>query len=218
MALCLIVAGQSGALAASEPQSPLAHPDGIVAKCFDGDTVKLMDRRVVRLAGIDAPELAHKGSPAQYYSRQSRQALESLVKGKKVRLEFPGMNPKDRYGRLVADARLPDGESLNERMVEEGAAFFYPHQDLNPEFQERLLKLQADAIHARRGMWARVLSLPIAKNNYVGNRNSLRFFPASCPAAHKIRPRNRVDFGTLMDAFLAGYAPARVCVFWPPAD
>lgn len=202
-------------VAAKNAATPAAHPDGIVARCFDGDTVKLADRRVVRLAGIDSPELSHKGSQAQYYSRNSRQALESMVKGKKVHLDFPGVNSRDRYGRLVADARMPDGSSANERMVEQGAAFFYPHPDLNPEFQERLLKLQREAIHERRGMWEHILSLPIAKNNYIGNRASLRFFPASCPDAQRIKPRNRVNFGTLMDAFMAGYAPARVCVFWP---
>lgn len=30
-----------------------------------------------------------------------------------------------------------------------------------------------------------------------------------------MKPRNRIHFGTLMDAFMAGYAPARVCPFWP---
>ncbi|MDE5879487.1 MAG: nuclease, partial [Desulfovibrio sp.] len=73
------------------------------------------------------------------------------------------------------------------------------------------------AIHERRGLWAHLLELPLAQETYVGNRGSLRFFPVKCPEARHIKPRNRVHFGTLMDAFLAGYAPARVCVFWPEA-
>lgn len=192
-----------------------SHPDGIVAYCFDGDTVKLKDRRVVRLAGIDAPEVAHKDAPAQFYSRQSRQLLESLVRGKNVSLVFPGITPKDRHGRLVAEILLPDGESVNRLMVEQGAAFFYPHRDLGPEFQERIRDAQTEAINERRGMWEHLLSLPLAKKHFVGNRSSLRFFPADCAACGRIKPRNRENFGTLMDAFLAGYAPARICVFWP---
>ena len=46
-------------------QDPLPQPEGVVALCFDGDTFKLTDRRVVRLAGSD-----HK---AQYYAREARQ-------------------------------------------------------------------------------------------------------------------------------------------------
>lgn len=191
------------------------HPDGVVAHCFDGDTLKLMDRRVVRLAGIDAPEVPHGGKPAQYYARQSRQILESMCKGRRVRLALPGIKNRDQHGRLIADAFLDDGTSVTESLVERGAAFFYPHKDLGPEYQERLRELQADAIHERRGLWDHLLSLPLAREHYIGNRASLRFFPADCPEAMRIKPRNRVNFGTLMDAFLAGYAPARICVFWP---
>lgn len=197
------------------------HPDGVVAYCFDGDTLKLKDRRVVRLAGIDAPETAHNDKPAQYYSRQSRQLLESLARGKKVSLVFPGVNKKDRHGRLVANVILPNGESVNEAMVSAGAAMFYPHQDLGPAFQENLRELQADAIAEKRGMWAYILKQPFANENYIGNRASLRFFPSACAPAQRIKPRNKENFGTLMDAFLAGYAPARLqeelpgCAFWP---
>lgn len=198
---------------AADDLSP--HPSSIVAHCFDGDTIKLMDRRVVRLAGIDAPEVPHKGSKAQYYSRQARKVLSGLAKGKQVNLVFPGLHPKDNYGRLVCEAFLDNGDSLNAMLVEQGAAFFYPHRDLNPEFQEKLRLLQEDAIRERRGMWDKLLSLPLSREPFIGNNQSLRFFPANCPQAQSIKPRNRVNFGTLMDAFLAGYAPARICKFWP---
>ena len=127
----------------------------------------------------------------------------------------------NRFGKLYRvmiqadpEARISP-ESLNGIMVREGAAFFYPHKGLDKEYQDWLLALQAEAIKERRGMWAEVLSRPEALKNYTGNRNSLRFFPADCPDAQKMKPRNRIHFGTLMDAFMAGYAPARVCPFWP---
>ena len=54
--LCLLVlASAVGAAPAAEQQATT----GKVAKCFDGDTIKLTDRRTVRLAGIDAPEMDH---------------------------------------------------------------------------------------------------------------------------------------------------------------
>ena len=194
-----------------------AQSEGIVAHCFDGDTFKLRDRRVVRLAGIDAPEMGHGDNRQQYYARQSMNELERLAQGQPVFLLPAGFKANDRYGRLVADVRLADGRSLNELMVASGAAFFYPHADLKPDFQERLRSLQAQAIHERRGLWEYLLELPLAQETYVGNRASLRFFPVNCREAQHIKPRNRVHFGTLMDAFLAGYAPARACLFWPDA-
>lgn len=208
MALGICVLAHLPALGASSAPGQVAH-------CFDGDTVKLSDRRVVRLAGIDAPETSRQGQPGQYYSREAKRLLASLAQGQKVDIAPRGEQTKDRYGRVVGEIILPDGSSLNERMVEEGAAFFYPHEGLDPDFERRLMELQAQAISGRRGMWARLLESPEAQANFVGNRNSRRFFPVSCLEALKIRPRNREYFGNLMDAFLAGYAPARVCPFWP---
>lgn len=194
---------------------PLPQPLATVAHCFDGDTFKLTDRRVVRLAGTDSPELSKGGRKGQFFAREARDQLSTLVKGQQVQLLQAGVKHRDPHGRILAEVLLPDGTSLNEVMIRNGAAYFYPHQDLNPHLQERLRSLQHEAIAGRRGMWAFLLSQPVAKNTYLGNKESLRFFPADCAEAQHIRPRNRVYFGNLMDAFMAGYAPARVCPFWP---
>lgn len=193
----------------------ISHPAGIVAHCFDGDTMKLRDRRVVRLAGVDAPEVPHREQKGQFFARKAKEFLQKVVQGKSVNLEFPGSNARDKYGRLIAEVFLEDGKSLNELLVENGMAFFYPHDDLDPDFQEKLRKLQADAIREKRGFWSELLDLPLANATYYGNRQSRRFFPADCPEANSIKPRNKAQFGNLMDAFLAGYAPARICLFWP---
>ena len=211
--LCLLVlTSAAGAAPAAES---LPNPQGKVAKCFDGDTLKLTDRRTVRLAGIDAPEMDRGKHKPQYYAREAFDQLTKLAQGKDVRLVAVDAKGKDHYGRVVADVILPDGHSLSDTMVRNGAAFVYPHSDLNPHFQERLRKLQHEAIAARRGMWAHVLTLPAAKKTYLGNRESMRFFPTDCAEVQHIKPRNRVFFGTLMDAFMAGYAPARASNFWP---
>ena len=194
---------------------PLPQPLGFVATCFDGDTLKLTDRRIVRLAGIDAPELAKGDRKGQLFAREARGQLTTLTQGQQVKLLQAGVKHRDLHGRILAEVLLPDGRSLNEIMVRDGAAYFYPHRDLSPQLQERLRNLQHEAIAERRGMWGFLLSQPVAKNTYLGNKESLRFFPSDCAEAQKIRPRNRVYFGNLMDAFMAGYAPARICPFWP---
>lgn len=188
---------------------------GSVASCMDGDTLQLVDRRVIRLAGIDSPEKPRGGKNAQYFSRQARKTLEDLVKGQQVTIVSPGVKPKDIYGRHLAELYLPDGTSINEKMVSLGAAFYFPHPDLNPEYQERLAKCQEEAIKEKRGFWEHILELPLAEYQYIGDSEILRFYPVDCSATQNIKPRNRIMFDNLMDAFLAGYAPARICVFWP---
>ncbi|MBE6441663.1 MAG: nuclease [Desulfovibrio desulfuricans] len=208
--LCLPACASRTAFAAAE------LPGGVVALCFDGDTVKLTDRRVVRVAGIDTPELRQGKEKPQYYAREALEEATRLARGKEVRLMVVNNDQeKDRYGRLVADVILPDGRSLSDVMVSSGAAYVYPHKGLDEHFTERLRKLQNEAVIARRGMWGHILSMPAARRTYMGNRQSLRFFAADSPYVQNIKPRNRVVFGTLMDAFTAGYAPARPCPFWP---
>lgn len=177
--------------------------------------MQLTNRSRVRLAGIDTPELKPRKGKPQFYAREARELLTRLARGQEILLFAVGKEDRDKHGRIIADVRLKDGRSLNGIMVREGAAFFYPHKGLDTAYQDWLLALQAEAIKERRGMWAEVLSRPEALKNYTGNRNSLRFFPSDCPDARKMKPRNRIHFGTLMDAFMAGYAPARVCPFWP---
>lgn len=206
--------------AAQRPALPplAAAPEASVAVCLDGDTLKLTSRRTVRLAGIDTPEMGRRGKKTQYYAREARDLLNELAGGQDVVLYQPSDKQQDKYGRLVADICLPDGRSLNALMVEAGAAYFYPHADLDPAYQDWLKSLQATAIHERRGMWAWILTQPFALKNYTGNKESRRFFPADSQEAQSIKPRNRVHFGTLMDAFLAGYAPARRTNPWPDAE
>ena len=195
-------------------------PEGAVAACFDGDTFKLRDRRVIRLAGIDTPELNRHENRPQYYAREAAAVLAAMTRGQKIRLRPAGKESRDRYGRLVAEVLLPGGESVNEAMIARGAAFFYYHDGLDADLVRRLRTLQSQAIAERRGMWSHLLSLPQAQETYVGNRSSRRFFPSDSPESRKIKPRNRVFFGNLMDAFMAGYAPARTKkgpAIWPDA-
>lgn len=196
----------------------LTHPDGSVAFCFDGDTFKLTDRRIVRLAGIDAPELGKQGKKIQFYARQAKEELIKLARGKKIKLILHAATCRDNHGRILAEALVDGDHSINKMMIERGAAFFFPQQNLDPYFQKELLGIQAEAIKERRGLWNVLLSLPIANYNYIGNKASMRFFPESCPEVQNIKPRNRIHFGTLMDAFLSGFAPARSCTFWPDAS
>lgn len=190
---------------------------GVVAACFDGDTVKLMDRRVIRLIGIDAPEFAHEHAQEQFYAKAAHKTLRTLAQGKKVQIVSQGSETTYHNGCVLADLVLEDGESLSCAMVRAGAAFVYPHKDLNPAFLEKLFALQQEAIKEKVGLWEKLLKSPIAGQSYTGDSTSHRFFPSDCPHAQSIKPRNRVYFGTVMDAFLANFAPARICVFWPSA-
>ncbi len=196
---------------------PAMSQEGRVKWVPDGDSLHMEDGRKVRLMGIDAPEMGRDGAPEQYFARESRDYLRRLVDGRPIRLETDG-HGTDRYNRVLACAYLSDGRMINEVLVEEGLAFFYPHPGQNKEFQERLLEVQKRAIFSRKGFWPRILTLPQPQSGWVGNRRSKRFHHPDSHYTNRISPKNRVSLFSLEQAFSEGYAPARSSSPWPDAD
>jgi endonuclease YncB( thermonuclease family) len=82
----------------------------------DGDTLRAGEVRI-RLWGIDAPEPGEPGGHA------AAAALEALTGGRVLRCEALD---RDRWGRVVARCRLPDGRDLACEMVRAGHARDWP--------------------------------------------------------------------------------------------
>ncbi len=104
----------------------------VVAYVHDGDTLRLKDGRSVRLIGINAPELPRKGETgaAEPHALAARDALRALLKeGGEVALRLDAEH-RDRYGRLLAHlylpAHLPQGGSVQSRLIEGGHVFTVP--------------------------------------------------------------------------------------------
>lgn len=113
-----------------------------VYSVHDGDTVSVDcagNRKKVRLAGIDAPELK------QQYGRESRQALANLVFRKTVTVR---RKTSDKYGRDVAEIGI-QGHDVSSLMVRDGYAWVYERYPIRS-----LYPLQQEARRDRRGLWA----------------------------------------------------------------
>ncbi len=186
-----------------------------VKAVLDGDTMVLDGGKRLRLRGIDAPEVSRRDKSGQYYSRQSRERLASLVSGRILVLDKAELGT-DRYGRLVGVARLADGRMVNLLMIEGGAAFVYPHaSDKDRELTRRLHAAQKEAMDRGKGFWPALLRSPGAKTVYMGTKSTKRFHTLTCSQGRKVGTANRVYFSSLQEAFAAGYAPARGCSPWP---
>lgn len=122
-----------------------AEISGRVTRVKDGDSLMLYRPDVkrtseVRLAGVDAPELA------QPWGVQSRSALRRLTLGESVRVE---VTDRDRYGRLVA--RVWRGRTyVNAEMARLGHAWAFDRY-----LPDRAIRAgQTEARAARRGLWS----------------------------------------------------------------
>jgi micrococcal nuclease len=122
-----------------------------VARVVDGDTIKLTNGEYVRYIGIDTPELHHPRLPVQYFSEEARDFNQSLVGGKRVRLEFDVVK-RDKYDRILAYVYVDD-TFVNARLVEEGYAHIMTIPP-NVKYAEEFLRLQQKARQEKKGLWA----------------------------------------------------------------
>ncbi len=124
-----------------------AEYTGRVVAISDGDTLTLLvpdgtsfKQVRVRLGEIDTPE------SRQPYGQRAKQALSDLAFNQQARVV---VQDTDRYGRTVGRVYVGSVD-VNAEMIRQGAAWAY-RQYLK---DQSLLKLEADAKAAKRGLWA----------------------------------------------------------------
>lgn len=122
-----------------------------VAEVIDGDTIALSDRRLVRLIGINTPELGKDGAPDEPLARAARERLAGWVNGQAVTL-IPGIEERDRHGRLLAYLILADGRDAQELLLREGLAALVAIPP-NLRFLARYQAAAEQARRPRRGIW-----------------------------------------------------------------
>jgi micrococcal nuclease len=132
-----------------------------VVRVVDGDTVVVsLDGgrdQSVRLLGIDTPETRKPGTPIECGGPQATASMEELAPpGTAVGLERdPSQDRVDRYGRLLAYVRLPDGRLAEEAQLAAGWATVYVFAGRPVSRHGVFRRAQERARSARRGVWGR---------------------------------------------------------------
>lgn len=138
--------GQSTLIQSPVPYAAHESFPAYVIRVADGDTITVSDaydqQHRIRFAEIDAPE-----SPDQPYYDKATQYVIDRVAQRPVTIV---VKDKDRYGRIVGEIILPDGNSLNRELVAQGFAWWYRQYS----HDETIGVLEAQARTARRGLWA----------------------------------------------------------------
>ena len=80
-------------------------PKTRITEVVDGDTIKGLRNKFIRLAGVDAPEMGTRGGVA------AKNELKDMVLGKTVSYTEDAMS----YGRIVGEVKL-GSKSVNKEM------------------------------------------------------------------------------------------------------
>ncbi|MCX5791868.1 MAG: thermonuclease family protein [Elusimicrobia bacterium] len=135
----------------------------------DGDTIKVElagRKESIRLIGIDTPE-SKANAKAKKDAGRSRQDIKTIVSLGKAATKFtksivkPGdivyieqdVEPRDRYGRILAYVYLRSGEMLNEKIIAAGYASVMTIPP-NIRYQERFVRGYKVAREGSLGLWA----------------------------------------------------------------
>lgn len=122
-----------------------------IKRVNDGDTVTVVinnREEMIRLIGIDAPELGQKP-----WGERSKRELQKIIRetDKTVRVELD-IEKTDKYGRVLAYLWTRDGRLINEEMLKRGYALLYTVPP-NVRYVDRLKEAQEFASKKRIGIW-----------------------------------------------------------------
>ena len=140
---------------ASWPDPPKDAVAVKVQRVVDGDTfVAMVNSRKerVRVIGVDTPESVDPNRPDEPYGKEASNFAKHYLDGETVRLAGD-VEPRDRYGRMLAYVWLRDGTFWNALLAAEGYAqqlTIPPNVTYAPLFR----RLVAEARRDDRGLWA----------------------------------------------------------------
>jgi endonuclease YncB( thermonuclease family) len=153
--ILLAAAAASPSAAKDEPElADLKLLTATVLYCHDGDTCRLKIENGlwlnVRLAGIDAPEVAGgRKKPGQPFGNESRDFLNQQIKAKTVTVRQTDLDP---FNRPVVELLTADGTNINRQMIRTGYAEAYRGKtrrlDISPYLAD-----EAVAKSSKAGIW-----------------------------------------------------------------
>ncbi len=145
-----------------------SHEKADVVRVVDGDTVVILlngQEEKVRLIGVDTPE-SKNNEKARRDSSKTGESVSEIVKlgkeaaqytksilpkGTKVTVETD-VQPRDRYGRLLAYLYLENGEMVNSLIIQNGYAQIMTIPP-NVKYEDLFRKLMKEARENNRGLW-----------------------------------------------------------------
>lgn len=123
-------------------------------KSIDGQIESNIEKKKVRLIGVNSPESVDPRRPVQCFGKEASAYLKSLIEGEIVQLQYDDTQDKlDKYGRILAYVYMEDGQMVNKKMIAEGYAYEYTY-DKPYKYRDSFKAAQVLAEKGGRGLWS----------------------------------------------------------------
>jgi len=127
-----------------------------VLRVIDGDTIEVAlnnKKEIVRLIGIDAPEVVDPRKTVECFGRKAGEKAKEMLIGKTVTLESDStQGDRDKYGRLLRYVFLDD-LNFNKFTISEGYAHEYTYQSNPYKYMKEFKKAGEEAWEEKKGLW-----------------------------------------------------------------
>lgn len=155
---------------------------GTVDEVLSGNSFRLKNGPIVFLSNVEIPENTNQANAC--FRENSRNFLEHLILGKKVRLEKKINSHENidnfKLVRQVYLNRKSRKISINQQMIAEGFGKF-PRTTTSSNFGEfELEKVQQEVYANPRGAW-RICAKNILNTNFSNTKDEIREIDESCP-------------------------------------
>ncbi len=144
----------------------------------------------IRLSNIDTPELK------QPFGQKAKNFTASQIIGEEVQVEYEMV---DFYGRLIGTVILPQGKTLNEKLIAVGLAWHYRVVPLPNPLLERL---QYEAWRKKIGFWVDPSPIPPWE---FRREKELAIPPAE---------ENQMDYDLILNYGIIGHSKKKI-YWWP---
>jgi len=200
--LLLVIPAMTTIPRAAAAAEPLSLPGKLAAgatqqviEVVDADTVRLDDKRQVRLVGLQGPKLplGRPNYPTWPLAPEARAHLLALIGDGPVTLHFGGAR-EDRHGRILAHLTTQNGIWVQGAMLAAGYARVYTFDD-NRSLIPEMLKLEAAARAAKRGIWANAYYRIRTPETLQGTTDSFQIVEGRVLAVGLSRDRAFLNFG-----------------------
>ena len=100
------------------------HETVHVAHVYDGDTIKLIDGRKLRLIGVNTPERGRDSNKNEPFYQEAKNQLQQIIKKNhnQIKVVF-GKDKRDRYKRFLAHIFTMDNENITATLIKNGMGF-----------------------------------------------------------------------------------------------
>jgi micrococcal nuclease len=159
--------------------------EGVVIAVFDGDTIKVKfdnnrGSRIVRLIGIDAPEIDQPKEETQFQAHVSKRFTFHYLYRKKVSLTYD-RELEDKYGRLLAYVWTEEQRLFNRFILQEGFASAFLRFPFRDDYRQDFEKAEKQARRLEKGFWGGPYYPEVQAseaNSFLGKIVSVVFFCA----------------------------------------